>query len=196
MNKPKLIIKRKPTAKVSLHNSHTVVPKDYEYLKNKPKINSVELLGDLSYSDLKLLSSLLTNYEAATLSDEDEGGYILAMDENGEKKIPVSDFLKLVASADTGKAVEIDEDGDVSQELLPNVFYNFTGDLTALTIAFAEQTASRESEFKGQFSTGDTVPTVSFPEGVSWVGGEFPELEQNKTYQFSVLNNIGVVIGV
>lgn len=177
-------------------NLKATIPNDYEEIKNKPKINSVELLGDLSYSDLKLLSSLLINYEAATLSGEDEGGYILAMDENGEKKIPVSDFLELVASTDTGKAVTIGDSGDVSQELLPDTFYNFTGDLTALTLTFAEQTAGRESEFKGQFVTGASVPTVSFPNEIAWVGGEFPELEAEKTYQFSVMNNVGVIVGV
>ena len=206
VSKPKLIIKVARNASVSVHSerntrvrvklSNTIVTTDYADLDNKPRINGVELVGDLSFGDLKLLSSLLANYEAATISEEAEGGYILVLDDNGEKKIPVADFLEAVASVDTGKAVEIDGDGTISQELSPDVFYNFTGDLTSLTLTFAEQSEGRANEYKGQFTTGVSIPTVSFPNGVSWVGGEFPELEAEKTYQFSVLNNVGVIVGV
>ena len=196
MNKPKLIIKVARRIRVGVKAVHTTIPNDYANIENKPKINGVELLGDLSYSDLELLSSLLSNYADVSLSDDTDGIYILAKDADGDKKIPVSDFLSLVASVDTGSSVEVESGGEISQELNPGVFYNFTGDISSLTISFADAEEGRENEYKGQFSTGESAPTISFPNGIVWVGGEFPEIEAQKTYQFSVLNNVGVIVGV
>lgn len=196
-NIPKLRIKvADRVKKVGVKSVHTVVSGNYEQLENKPRINGVELIGNLSHSDLMLLSALLSDYTETSLDDNLQGVYILAKDEDGERKIPVSDFLALVSSVDVGGSVDVPNDGVVNKQLDPNVFYNFTGNITALNITFSQGESGRENEYKGQFVTGVTVPAVSFPVGVSWVGDEFPELEAQKTYQFSVLNNVGVIVGV
>ena len=44
----------------------------------------------------------------------------------------------------------------------------------------------------GQFKTGSTVPTVVFPSDIVWKTA--PSLVANKTYQFSVLNNKGIIV--
>lgn len=62
-----------------------------------------------------------------------------------------------------------------------------------MTIRFAGDDSSKAYEYKGQFKSGATVPTVTFPSGVRMIGSS---IEANKTYQFSIVNNIGVVIGV
>ena len=121
---------------------------------------------------------------------------------------PTADSDKLVTSGgtraaidaatsgiDTGKPETVVLTGIFPYNLKPNVYYNFTGALVSLTLSFGEPIEGRENEYKGQFLTGDTVPTVTFPSNVIWVG-EFPELESNKTYLFSVVNNIGVIVGV
>jgi hypothetical protein len=99
------------------------------------------------------------------------------------------------AAVDTGSRVVVATNGAVSQELAPDKFYSFTGTLTSLTLTLGSEVSGRENEYKGQFSTGGTAPTVTFPNGVSWVGGT-PTIEANKTYQFSILDNIGVLVGV
>ena len=96
---------------------------------------------------------------------------------------------------DTGSSITVTDSGAVVKELAPDKFYSFTGDITSLTITLGEAKANRENEYKGQFVTGSTVPTVTFPSTISWVGGA-PIVEANKTYQFSILNEIGVIVGV
>lgn len=90
----------------------------------------------------------------------------------------------------------ISTSGSFTQALFPNIYYLFTGELTAVSISFEGAVSGRENEYKGQFTVGSIIPIISFPSTISWVGGSFPTLETNKTYQFSVLNNIGVVVGV
>lgn len=101
-----------------------------------------------------------------------------------------------VDSLDNGSLIEVETNGAVSQELAPDKFYLFTGELSALYLSFGAPVGGRENEYKGQFSVGSIIPVVSFLDAISWVGGSFPTLETNKTYQFSVLNDIGVIVGV
>lgn len=96
---------------------------------------------------------------------------------------------------DNASKITISTDGEVSALLSPDKFYDFTGDLTSLSVALNTAVVARENEYKGQFATGATVPTVTFPENIVWVGG-FPMVEANKKYQFSILNSIGVIVGV
>ena len=99
------------------------------------------------------------------------------------------------SAIDTGSRVVIATDGAVTQELAPDKYYSFTGTLTALVLTLGSAVAGRENEYKGQFATGSTAPTVTLPSGVSWIGGE-PTIAANKTYQFSILDNIGVMVSV
>ena len=82
---------------------------------------------------------------------------------------------------------------NVSVSLYPNIFYDITGDFTYLNIDLQNNTTSKAYEYKGQFKSGATALTVSFPSFVTITGSS---IEPNKTYQFSIVNNIGVVIGV
>lgn len=97
---------------------------------------------------------------------------------------------------DNGGKVAVPASGAVEQEILPDKFYDFTGSITSLTITLGSAIDGRENEYKGQFTTGATAPTVSFPASVSWIGGAFPTMQANKRYQFSILNGIGVIVGV
>ena len=99
------------------------------------------------------------------------------------------------SNSDNTRMVTVSDNGAVSQALSPNVFYDFTGTLTSLTITLSSTINGRECEYKGQFLSGSTAPTVTFPNGITWVD-EFPTIEANKTYQFSILNNIGIIVGV
>jgi hypothetical protein len=43
-----------------------------------------------------------------------------------------------------------------------------------------------------QFSTGSTAPTITWPSGITWFGGSAPTINENKTYQISIQNNLAV----
>lgn len=96
---------------------------------------------------------------------------------------------------DNGATAIVENSGAVIAIIEPDKFYSFTGELTSLAISLGNAVSGRENEYKGQFSTGNTAPTVTFPSSIVWVGGNI-NIEANKTYQFSILNGIGVLVGV
>lgn len=100
-----------------------------------------------------------------------------------------------IAKVDNSKKLTVNTAGEVVQTLSPDVFYDFTGSITSLTLTLAPEIANRENEYKGHFLSGGTPPTVTFPTSVTWIGG-LPVIEANKTYQFSILKGIGVLVGV
>ena len=83
---------------------------------------------------------------------------------------------------------------DLSTELKPNVFHIWDnaidGGIFAPTLG--AELPFVTNEFMGQFKTGSTVPTVVFPSDIVWKAA--PSLVANKTYQFSVLNNKGIIV--
>lgn len=80
-------------------------------------------------------------------------------------------------------------------EMKPNVFYNFGEIASELSITLATpETTKTVSEYMGQFSTGENTPVVSFPASVQWANE--PTFSANKTYQFSVVNNIGLIVEI
>lgn len=91
--------------------------------------------------------------------------------------------------------VEVATSGSVTQILDPNKFYNFTGTFTDLTLTLGAAESGIVNEYMGQFTTGSTVPTVTWPTGVTWVGGT-PSIVASTTYQFSIVNNVGVAVSV
>lgn len=98
-----------------------------------------------------------------------------------------------IQDIDTSEKIEVSITDILEVVLRPNIFYDITGDLTTLDIKLMNNTTSKAYEYKGQFKSGATAPTITFPSDVKMIGSS---IEPNKTYQFSIVNNIGVVIGV
>lgn len=84
--------------------------------------------------------------------------------------------------------------GDVTQEITPNTFYNFTDTaITSLTITFGTEQSGVLNEYMFQFIAGDGFTTLTMPSGVVWLGGAEPTITAGKTYQVSVVNNLAVI---
>ena len=101
---------------------------------------------------------------------------------------------RLIASAIAASSIvpveqTIVDDGDVVQELLPNVAYHFTGNLTSLTLTLGTATGTAQYHF--DFIAGATAPTLTMPSTVT-MPDSFT-VEANKRYEVDVLNNYGVV---
>lgn len=86
---------------------------------------------------------------------------------------------------------------DMSPELKPNVFHIWDNAIDGGTFAptLGAELPFITNEFMGQFTTGSTAPTVTWPNSVSWPGGT-PTIAAGKTYQFSILNNIGLIVEI
>ena len=84
----------------------------------------------------------------------------------------------------------IEDDGDVTQALLPNVIYHFTGDLTSLTITLTAVTGQTMYHF--DFIAGATAPTVTLPNTV--VLPDTFSVVANRRYELNIFNGYGVAV--
>lgn len=91
-------------------------------------------------------------------------------------------------------SVEIVESVSTIQEIESNKFYKF-GEVAELNITLADVKDNKQlNEFMFEFTSGATATTLTLPDIIKWL--ETPSIESNKTYQCSIVNNIGVLGGV
>lgn len=93
-----------------------------------------------------------------------------------------------------GKVNKVTNTGAVTQEIQSNQFYEF-GEVTSLTITLANQASGYIGEYQFQFTSGSTPATLNLPEDVSYMVAPDFQIEANKTYQVSILNNVAVIGG-
>ncbi len=91
-------------------------------------------------------------------------------------------------------SVEVVESTTTTLEIQPNKFYKF-GEVTELNLTLAEITDTTQlNEFMFEFVSGTTATTLTLPDTIKWL--ETPTIESNKIYQCSIVNNIGILVGV
>lgn len=111
-------------------------------------------------------------------------GYFIVTDEDYSK---IADFVE-------EKSYHSYQRPNSSEPIRPNIFYDF-GPQYNLEITFeAPQSQYRSNEYMFQFeSPSDRPTTLVMPADVRWCYD--PVIETGKTYQVSVLNNLGVICG-
>lgn len=91
-------------------------------------------------------------------------------------------------------SVEIVESTSNTQEIQTNKFYKF-GEVSTLNITLAAITDTTQlNEYMFEFISGSTATTLTLPNAIKWL--ETPSIEANKIYQCSIVDNIGVLLGV
>lgn len=101
----------------------------------------------------------------------------------------------LAEAIDSIANYEIDAEQDISEPIPPNKLINagtISDDVTITLDTTTDNALSKE--YMLQFDTGDTVPTITWPSSIMWV--EEPDIEANHRYQVSILNNVGLIVGV
>ena len=94
-------------------------------------------------------------------------------------------------------SITVEDDGSASsQALSPNTLYVFTTRTSNLTLTLTAGETGKVNEYHLFITTGATAPTITWPVGLSWNGGDPPTIAENKTYEISILNNIAVYIEV
>lgn len=83
-----------------------------------------------------------------------------------------------------------------SMTLSPNIYYrNTSTSLSTLTITLGSVSNSNIlNEYFVEFTTRSTGTTVSLPSSVKWANGVTPTFENGKTYQISIVNNLGTCV--
>lgn len=96
--------------------------------------------------------------------------------------------------SDKADAVQVSKETSTSKEIQPNVFYIW-GEVASLDITLASPSDTNTvNEYMFQFVSGEAAATLTLPDSVKWA--EQPLIEPNSTYQVSIVNNIGLMIGV
>lgn len=79
-------------------------------------------------------------------------------------------------------------------EINPNTFYKF-GEVASLTITLASITDNTiYNEYMFEFVSGTTATTLILPSSIKWL--ETPTIDANKIYQCSIVDNVGLLVGV
>lgn len=83
-----------------------------------------------------------------------------------------------------------------SMTLSPNIYYRNTNtSLSTLTITLGSVSNSNIlNEYFIEFTTGSSGTTISLPSSIKWVNGVTPTFENGKTYQISIVNNLGTCV--
>ena len=68
-------------------------------------------------------------------------------------------------------------------------------EVASLDLSFAEEIPDVVNEYTFQFTSGATPTSITLPDTIQWANGE-PSFEANKTYQVSIVNNIGLIVSV
>ena len=196
---------------------------DYNELDNKPKINGTELKGNLTNKDLGIKNgvdgkdgisvthswngTVLTITSASGTSSSDLKGPQGIQGPKGEQGVKGDrgetgpQGIQGPAGQDgkngvDGKnySVEVVESTTTTLEIQPNKLYKF-GEVTELNLTLAEITDNTQlNEYMFEFISGATATTLTLPSTVKWL--ETPTIESNKIYQCSIVDNIGVLLGV
>lgn len=195
---------------------------DYNELDNKPKINNVELNGNKSLNDLGIqpvgnylteetdptVPSHVKNITQANITSwnnksDFSGNY---NDLTNKPTIPVvptnvsaftNDVGYLTQHQDiSGKAnkISVVQTSASTIEINPNTFYKF-GEVASLNITLASITDNTiYNEYMFEFVSGTTATTLTLPSSIKWL--ETPTIDANKIYQCSIVDNVGLLVGV
>jgi hypothetical protein len=82
---------------------------------------------------------------------------------------------------------------DTTFALTPNTFHVWD-EVASLTLDFGSETSGVANEFLFQFTSGATPTTLTLPDDIKWVNGTAPTISENKIYQISILNGLGVCL--
>lgn len=139
--------------------------------------------------------SLNINFLDESSSLEIQEHYIILFDDGGvswdSNGASIPDTSMFEQKADK---IKIENPEITTIAIIANKYYQF-GEVSLLDIRLAEiidETTLHEYMF--EFVSGDTATTLILPDTIKWL--EEPTIEANKTYQCSIVNNIGVLLGV
>lgn len=64
-------------------------------------------------------------------------------------------------------------------------------EVASLDISLADGEDGVVNEYLVQFTSGATATTLTLPDDIAWMSA--PSVQANKTYQVSIVNNLGVM---
>ena len=89
-------------------------------------------------------------------------------------------------------AIVTETEGNASYSISPNVLTKLGTLASSVTLSL--DTSKEESGVNNIydiiFSTPAAAPSITWPEGISWIGGSAPAIAGGKTYEVSIMDNL------
>lgn len=176
-----------------------------DYLPLTGGIIKGNLIVENNFSASKATVNGIYNSSGASLRVGTDGS-ISTADQNSDSALNIltnGDGTKFLANDGSYKTIEAGSSAyptvnhgtsDTTYTLTPNT-YHVWGIVTSLNLSFGAEESGVVNEYVFQFDSGSTATTLSLPASVEWVNGT-PTIEANMTYQVSIVNNIGLIVGV
>jgi hypothetical protein len=96
------------------------------------------------------------------------------------------------SSSGNGAYVEVNHGtSDTTFTLTPNTFHVWN-EVASLTLDFGSEIAGVVNEYLFQFTSGAAATTLTLPDNIIWATQ--PNIQAEKTYQVSILNNLGTIL--
>lgn len=175
--------------------------------KFSEELGALGLVGRLNLQGIEAIVSVLIDISTklATFTMEEQSIPTKNSQLENDSNFVSSDGLKtingesIVGSGDivisSGAYAEVNhETSDTTFTLTPNTFHVWD-EVATLDLSFGAETDGVANEYLFQFTSGATATTLTLPDTVEWVNGALT-IEADKTYQISIVNNIGLIIGV
>ena len=79
---------------------------------------------------------------------------------------------------------------ETTASITPNILHVW-GEIAELNLTLSEGEEGVVNEYMVQFTSGATATTLTLPDSIVWMSA--PSIQANKTYQLSIINNLGVI---
>lgn len=102
----------------------------------------------------------------------------------------LADYATKGSLDDYAKKEEIKQVTETTASISPNILHVW-GEVAELNITLADGEKDVVNEYMVQFTSGATATTLTLPDSIVWMSS--PSIKANKTYQLSIINNLGVI---
>ena len=89
-------------------------------------------------------------------------------------------------------SIVTETEGLASYAISPNVLTKLGTLASSITLSLdtASEVAGVANVYEFVFITAAAAPSITWPEGISWVGGSAPAIAGGKTYEVSIMDNL------
>ena len=98
----------------------------------------------------------------------------------------------VLAAKQDKTTIVTETEGSASYVISPNVLTKLGTLASSVTLSLdtASEEAGVSNVYDIIFSTPADAPSITWPEGISWVGGSAPAIAGGKTYEVSIMDNL------
>lgn len=113
-------------------------------------------------------------------------GFVISIDSDDKVVESLLSIAREVREKEDKLSVALIASAEITRTLVWRTIYKWNVNPTSITLTLPSSTPTTPGEIVLMFTTGSTVPTISWPASLKWANGEQVTLEANTTYEFSI----------